>query len=178
MGLIGLKWSHSLLSDFCKVFAANLQICQFLFVRRFGYYDLLSWVCFGSGWKVSELYLNFMLIRRYFMYFADFWANFWEILTFVLFYCLKWVMKRPPFYLNNFSLTKGLQYFGSKAFCCAEKLLKMAKIETIFLKFLLFFDFLRSSGKFLSLLWLAYCFAKISLPYCLKGNFLWIYVLL
>ena len=27
------------------------------------------------------------------MYFAYFWANFWDFLTIVLFYCLKWVLK-------------------------------------------------------------------------------------
>ena len=28
--------------------------------------------------------MNFMLIRMFFMYFADFWANFCNFLTFVL----------------------------------------------------------------------------------------------
>ena len=39
--------------------------------------------------------MNFILIRMFFMYFADFWANFCDFLTFVLFHCLKWVLKRP-----------------------------------------------------------------------------------
>ena len=39
--------------------------------------------------------MNFMLLPRFFMYFADFWANFCDFLTFVLFYCLKLVLKRP-----------------------------------------------------------------------------------
>ena len=30
--------------------------------------------------------MNVMLIRRFFMYFADFWANFFNFLTIVLFF--------------------------------------------------------------------------------------------
>ena len=34
--------------------------------------------------------MKFMLNLRFFMYFADFGANFCDFLTIVLFYCLKW----------------------------------------------------------------------------------------
>ena len=39
--------------------------------------------------------MNFMLISGFFMYFADFWAHFCDFLSIVLFYCLKWALKRP-----------------------------------------------------------------------------------
>ena len=39
--------------------------------------------------------MNFRLIRRFFMYLADFRAIFAFFLTMVLFYWLKWVLKRP-----------------------------------------------------------------------------------
>ena len=49
--------------------------------------------------------MYFMLIRRFFMYTADFWANFCEFLAFVLFNCLKWILKRTllleQFFVNK-----------------------------------------------------------------------------
>ena len=58
--------------------------------------------------------MNFMLIRRFFMYFADFWAYFCDFLTFVLFYCLKWALKRPLL-LEQFLDYKWLQVCGYEA---------------------------------------------------------------
>ena len=40
--------------------------------------------------------MNFMIIRRFLMNFADFRANFSVFLTIILFYWLKWVLKKPP----------------------------------------------------------------------------------
>ena len=55
--------------------------------------------------------MNFMIIRRLLMYFADFWANFGVFLTIILFYWLKWVLKKPllleKIYDNNW-----LQFCG------------------------------------------------------------------
>ena len=39
--------------------------------------------------------MNLPLIRRFLMYLADFRANFCVFWTNVLFYWLKWVLKRP-----------------------------------------------------------------------------------
>ena len=38
--------------------------------------------------------MNFIISRRFLMYFADFRANFCVFLT-ILFYWLKWVLKKP-----------------------------------------------------------------------------------
>ena len=55
--------------------------------------------------------MNFMIIRRSLMHFADFRANFCVFLTIVLFYWLKWVLKKrlllEHFYCNNW-----LQFCG------------------------------------------------------------------
>ena len=51
------------------------------------------------------------------MYFADFWANFCNFLTIVLFYCLKWELKRPPLH-EQFLDIKWLQFCGFGVFFC------------------------------------------------------------
>ena len=55
--------------------------------------------------------MNFMIIRRFLMNFADFRANFCVFLTIILFYWLKWVLKKPllldKIYDNNW-----LQFCG------------------------------------------------------------------
>ena len=49
--------------------------------------------------------MNFMIIRRFLMYFAYFRANFCVFFTIILFYGLKWVLRKPllleQFYDNN-----------------------------------------------------------------------------
>ena len=49
--------------------------------------------------------MNFIIIRRFLMYFADFRANFYVFLPIILFYWLKWVLKKPflleQYYDNN-----------------------------------------------------------------------------
>ena len=93
-------------------------------------------------WRFLEIYNNFILIRWFFMYFADFWANFCNLFTFVLFYCLKWGFK-TPLLLAQFLVNKYLQFYGYEAIFCWEIWRKMAKIGTIFLNFFLqFFVFL------------------------------------
>ena len=57
------------------------------------------------------------------MYFADFWANFVIFLTFVLFYCLKSVLKRPLL-LEKFLDNKWLQFCGYKAFFLLRNITK------------------------------------------------------
>ena len=55
--------------------------------------------------------MNFMIIRRFLMYFADFQTNFCVFLTIILFYWLKCVLKKPlllkKIYDNNW-----LQFYG------------------------------------------------------------------
>ena len=55
--------------------------------------------------------MNFMIIRRFIIDFADFRANFCVFLTIILFYWLKWVLKKPllleQIYDNNW-----LQFCG------------------------------------------------------------------
>ena len=55
--------------------------------------------------------MNFMIIRRFIMYFGDFRANFCVFLTIILFHWLKWVLKKPllleKIYDNNW-----LQFCG------------------------------------------------------------------
>ena len=55
--------------------------------------------------------MNFMIIRRFLMYFADFRASFCVFFTINLFYWLKWVLKKPllleQIYDNNW-----LQFCG------------------------------------------------------------------
>ena len=64
-----------------------------------------------------KIYMNFMLIRMFFMYFADFWANFYDFFTIVLFYCLKWVLKLAVL-LENILVNTWLQFCGYEAFFC------------------------------------------------------------
>ena len=49
--------------------------------------------------------MNFMISRGFLMYFADFRANFCVFLTIILFYWLKWILKKTlllaQFYDNN-----------------------------------------------------------------------------
>ena len=52
--------------------------------------------------------MNFMISRRFLMYFADFRANF---LTIILFYWLKWVLKKP-FLLEKFYDNNRVQFCG------------------------------------------------------------------
>ena len=93
-----------------------------------------------------------MLIRRFFTYFGDFWANFYDFLTTVSFYWLKWLMRRCLLLeqvLNN----NWVQFCGcEKFFCWTEIGQKMAKIGTIFLNFLQFSVLFCFLGKFLTLL--------------------------
>ena len=49
------------------------------------------------------------------MYFADFWANFYNFFTIVLFYCLKWVLKRPLL-LEQILVTRGYSFVNMKHF--------------------------------------------------------------
>ena len=56
--------------------------------------------------------MNFMIIRRFLMYFADFRANFCAFFsTIILFYWLKWVLKKPPL-LEQFYDNNWLQFCG------------------------------------------------------------------
>ena len=57
--------------------------------------------------------MNFMLIRRFFMYFA----NFCVFLTIVLFYWLKWALKRPPL-LDQILDNNWLQFLECESFFC------------------------------------------------------------
>ena len=126
-------------------------------------------------WRFLEIHMNFMIIRRFSMYFADFRANFcvfWRL------FCFTgsngyW---RNPFYLRKFLKTIGYSFVGENHFFVEKYDKKMAKIGTIFLNFLQFFVFLLFLAKFLCLLWLAYCFASIWITYWLKEVFLWIYM--
>ena len=67
--------------------------------------------------RFLEIHMNFMLIRRSFMYFADFWANCWDFLTIVLLSCLKWVLKRPLL-LEKILDNKWFQCCGYESFFC------------------------------------------------------------
>ena len=123
------------------------------FVWDFFGYGLLSilgwvWWWFEGFWKFI---MNFMLIRTFFMYFADFWANFYDFFfTIVLFFCLRWVLK-IPLLLEQFLFNTWLQYCGFERFF--EKYdKKMSKIATNFLIFFAVFGFFCSLDKFLGLL--------------------------
>ena len=72
------------------------------------------------------------------MYFADFRANFCFFLTVILFYWLKWVLKKP-FYLSNIMILIGYSFVGKNHFFVEKYDKKMAKIGTIFPNFLQFF---------------------------------------
>ena len=55
--------------------------------------------------------MNFMIIRRFLMYFADFRANFCVFLTIVLFYWLKSVLKKPVL-LEQFDVNNWFRFCG------------------------------------------------------------------
>ena len=122
-------------------------------------------------WRFLENYMNFMIIRRFIMYFADFrdkFCVFWRL------FCFTgsngyW---RNPFYLSTFIITIGYSFVGKNHFF-VEKYDKNGKNWNYFSYFFSFFLFF---AKFLCVLWLAYCFLSIWIPYWLKGFFLWIYM--
>ena len=55
--------------------------------------------------------MNFKIIRRFLMYFTDFPAKFCVFLTIILFYWLKFVLKKPLL-LEQFYDKNWLQFFG------------------------------------------------------------------
>ena len=83
------------------------------------------------------------------MHFDDFWTNFCDFLTFVLFYSLKWALQRALL-LEQFLVYKWLQFYIYKVFF-VEKYDENWKIGTIFLNFLQFFVFLSIFRQYLSL---------------------------
>ena len=101
------------------------------------------WFCFIFRlvsvvvWRFLEIDMNFMIIRRFLMYFADFRANFCVFLI-ILFYWLIWVLKKrlllEQFYDNNW-----LQFCGYESFFCWEIWEKNCEIGTNFRNFLQFF---------------------------------------
>ena len=121
-------------------------------------------------WRFLEIHMNFMIIRSFLMYFADFRANFCVFLTIILFYWLKWVLKKPllleKYYGNNW-----LQFCGQESFFVEKYDKKMAKIGTNFLNFCIFSFFFLFLAKSLCLLWLAYCFAEHLDTLLAEGNF-------
>ena len=62
--------------------------------------------------------MNFMLIRRFFMYLLIFglsFASFYD--SFILFHWLKWVLRRPPL-LEQILDNNWLQFCGYESFFC------------------------------------------------------------
>ena len=103
---------------FCK--RANFFCSRAAFYSSFLVKRFWLWFFFNFRrvlvvvWRFLEIYMNFMLIRWFFIYFADFWANFCDFLNFVLFYCLKWALKRTLL-LEQFLVYKWLQFCGYEA---------------------------------------------------------------
>ena len=104
-------------------------------------------------WRFLEIHMKFMLIRRFFMYFADFWAIFCDFLT-ILFYCLKWVLKRPLLF-EQFLDNKWLQFGGHKAFIVFLSIFyAIQRIWIVLGRCLFYYDSKRSIGVFFkSILW-------------------------
>ena len=74
------------------------------------------------------------------MNFADFRANFCVFLTIVLFYWLKWVLKKPLLLEQIYdNITIGYSFVCKNLFFVKKYDKKMANIGTIFLIFLQFF---------------------------------------
>ena len=97
-----------------------------------------------------------------------------RFLTIILFYWLKWVLKKPLL-LEKYYDINWLQFCGQESFFCWEIWQKNGENCNYFSEFFAFFHFL-FLAKSLCLLWLAYCFPSIWIPYWLKGIFLWIYM--
>ena len=151
-----------------------------------GYFPAICRVCFCFNfrlvlvllWRFLETHVNFMIIRRFLMYFADFRANF--CVFFWRFFCFAgsngyW---RNALYLRIFMITIGYSFVGKNHFLLRNMTKKWRKLELFFLIFLQFFVFVLFLAKFLCLLWLAFCFVGIWITYWLRGIFLWIYMFL
>ena len=75
--------------DRAKFFVHVRHFKKSSFFFNFFLVERLDYDCFNFRlvlvvvWRFLEINLNFMLIRRFFMYFADFWANFCDFLTIV-----------------------------------------------------------------------------------------------
>ena len=61
--------------------------------------------------------MNFMIIRRFLIYFADFRANFFDD-YFVLLAQIG--IEKNPFYLSNFMIRIGYRFLGKNHFFCWE----------------------------------------------------------
>ena len=111
-------------------FPAICRLCLFTcgilkqFFLNFCGWEVWLWFCFNfrlvlvEVWRFLEIHMSLMLIRRFFMYFAEFWANFCNFLRFVLYYCLKWALKRPLL-LKIFLDNKWLRFCGYEDFFCS-----------------------------------------------------------
>ena len=87
------------------------QFFSFILVKRFGYdFGFNFWLISVVVWRFLELHMNFMIIRRFLMYFADFRANF-VFFTIILIYWLKWVLKKALL-LEQFFYSNWLQFCG------------------------------------------------------------------
>ena len=80
--------------------------------------------------------MNFMIIRRFLIYFADFRANFCVFLTIILFYWLK-----NHFYMSNIMITIGYNFMGKNHFLLRNTTKKWRKLELSFCSFSFFFCF-------------------------------------
>ena len=85
-------------------------------VKRFCYEFVFNFrLVLVVAWRFLELHMSFMLIRWFFMYFADHGAKIRNFMTIILFYCLKRVLK-IPLWLEQFLDNMWLQFCGYEAF--------------------------------------------------------------
>ena len=147
-------------------------------VKRIGYDFLLTlgWFLqwFEAFWKSIWILCKFHGFSCILMIFGLIFAFFWR------FFCFtgsngSW---KKPLYLSIFIININYSFLGRNLFLLRNMTKKWRQLERSFLIFCSFSFFFLFSAKLLCLLWLAYCFVSIWIPYWLKGIFLWIYMFL
>ena len=127
---------------FCKrakfsVHLRHFQAVSFIFlVKRFCYELVLVVV-----WRLMEINLNFMLICRFFIYLADFWANccnFWRLFSFNASNGY-W---KDQFIIEQILVNNWLQFRGYAALFVEKYDRKWRRLKLLLSNFLHFFGFL------------------------------------
>ena len=121
------------------------------------------------------IYMNFMLIRMFFMYFADFWANFYDFFYYCFVLLPQMGTEKTPITWAVFSKHGVTVLLILSTFLLRNMTKNGDKWKYFWNFFAVFRFFLFFRQVFFDLLWLAYCFASIWIPYWLKSFCLGLY---
>ena len=127
-------------------------------------------------WRFLEIHMNFMISRRFLMYFADFRAIFCVFFDDYFVLLAQMSIKETPSTWEDLWKQLVTVLWVRIIFLLRNMTKKLRKLEIFFLIFCSFSFFFLFLAKFRCLLWLGYCFESIWIPYWLKAIFLCIYM--